>query len=129
MGDRPLAYALREEMLRRLEGRFPDGSPLDVIVCSDVWRLNDESLNTVPTVSIGGPGVNAYSAYLGDKLPSVFVIEDRLIVQADLEWEDLIACCWGMDHALTVQAVEAFMDRYLDDYLDAVLHAIYDEAE
>lgn len=129
VGDRPLAYALREEMLRRLEDRFPDGAPLDVVVCSDVWRLNDDGLRSVPTVSIGGPGVNAYSAFLGDKLASVFVIEDRLIVQADLEWDDLVVCCWGMDHDLTVQAVEAFIDRYLDDYLDAVLHAIYDEAE
>lgn len=129
VGDRPLAYALREEMLRRLEDRFPDGAPLDVIVCSDVWRLNDEGLKTVPTVSVGGPGVNALSAYLGDKIPSVFVIEDRLIVQADLEWEDLMVCCWGMDHDLTVQAVEAFMERYLDDYLDAVLEAVYGEAE
>lgn len=129
MGDRPLAYALREEMITRLENRFPDGAPLEVVVCSDVWRLNDESLKSVPTVSVGGPGVNALTAYMGDKLPSVFVIEDRLIVQADLEWDDLVVCCWGLDHPLTVQAVDAFIDRYLDDYLDAVLHAIYDEAE
>lgn len=114
---------LREEILRRLDDRFPDGSPIDPVVCSDVWRLNDDSLKDVPSISIGGPGVNALTAYFGDKLASVFVIEDRLIVQADLKYDDMAVCCWGMDHELTISAVEAFMDRYLDGFLDAALRA------
>ena len=69
---------LREEVNRRLIDRFGDDLPLDVVVCSDVWRLNDESISTRPTISIGGPGVNALSAFLGDKLSSVFVVEDQL---------------------------------------------------
>ena len=67
------------------------------------------------------PGVNALTAYLGDKLASVFVIEDRLIIQADLEYDDITACCWGMDHELTISAVEAFMERYLNGFVDAAL--------
>ena len=115
------SYMLREEINTRLESRFPDGPPIDAVVCSDVWRLNDESLSQTPTISIGGPGVNALTAYLGDKLSSVFVIEDRLIIQADLEYDDISACCWGMDHELTVSAVDAFIERYLDGFLDAAL--------
>jgi hypothetical protein len=126
VGDRPLAYMLREEILERLEDRFPDGSPLDIVVCSDLWRLNDESLSQVPTISIGGPGVNALTASLGNKLASVFVIEDRLIVQADLDFDDLMVCCWGMNHELTIAAVQAFLDKYLDLYLDAVLRCVLD---
>jgi hypothetical protein len=121
VGDRALAYMLRDEILTRLESRFPDGPPIDPVVCSDVWRLNDESLRETPTISIGGPGVNALTAYLGDKLSSVFVIEDRLIIQADLEFDDITACCWGMDHELTISAVEAFIERYLDGFIDATL--------
>lgn len=127
VGDRPLAYALRKEILSRLDARFPDGPPVDVVVCSDVWRLNDDALKTVPTVSIGGPGVNALTAYLGDKLASVFVIDDQLIVQMDLDFDDMLACCWGMDHDLTIQAVDAFVERYLDDYLDAVIRRVQEE--
>ena len=129
VGDRPLAYSLREDLLGNLEDRFPDGSPIDIVVCSDLWRLNDESLSQVPTISIGGPGVNALTAYLGDKLASVFVIEDQLIVQADLEFDDLMVCCWGMDHELTVAAVQAFVDKYLDAYIDAVLRDVLEHEE
>jgi len=46
-----------------------------VLVCSDVWYLNNDPLRSRPTISIGGPGVNALSAYLADKLPSAFAIE------------------------------------------------------
>ncbi|MHC4976299.1 MAG: hypothetical protein ACYTF7_06800 [Planctomycetota bacterium] len=126
VGDRPIAYSLRQEILTRLEDRFPDGSPLDVVVCSDLWRLNDESLSQIPTVSIGGPGVNALTACLGDKLASVFVIEDRLIVQADLDFDDLTVCCWGMDHDLTISATQAFVEKYLDAYLDAIVRGVLD---
>lgn len=120
IGDRPLAYALRARMNEWLEERFGgDDRPLDVVVCSDVWWLNNDELRDRPTVSIGGPGVNALSAYLADKVPSAFVIEDRLLVQVDLDYDQLLACCWGMDHAQTQGAVSAFMEKYLEGFLEA----------
>lgn len=127
VGDRPLAYMLREEIERRLANRFGDDAPLDPVVCSDVWRLNDESISTRPTISIGGPGVNALSAFLGDKLASVFVVEDQLLIQADLEWNDLSVCVWGMDHERTIAAVQSFVERYLDAFLDASIAQQDDE--
>ncbi len=105
--------------MRRLADRFGDDAPMDPVVCSDVWRLNDESISDRPTISIGGPGVNALSAFLGDKLASVYVVEDQLLIQADLEWNDLSVCVWGMDHERTIAAVQSFVDRYLDAFLDA----------
>ena len=90
-----------------------------VLVCTDVWYLNNDPLRSRPTVSIGGPGVNALSAYLGDKLPSAFAVEDVLLVQADPEFTDAIACCWGRDTRATAAAVDAFTERYLDAFMDA----------
>ena len=55
-------------------------TPLNPMVVSDVWYLNDPSLRNCPAISVGAPGVNALSAYLGDKLPSAFVIDASLNV-------------------------------------------------
>lgn len=119
-GDRPLAYHLREAMLDWRDRNYPDEPLFDVLVVSDVWYLNNEELQSLPVVSIGGPGVNALSANLADKIPSAFVIENVLIVQVDLDFHDRRAVCWGMSHASTVQAVEAFVERYLDGFLSDV---------
>ncbi|MEX2217350.1 MAG: hypothetical protein WD749_01205 [Phycisphaerales bacterium] len=115
--DRPLAYGLRERMLERLAGAGHEGAR--VIVCSDVWYLNNEPLRRRPTVSIGAPGVNALSAFVGDKLPSVFTVDGVMVVQADLEMIDQVVCCWGRDAGATRAAVEAFEERYLGQFLEA----------
>jgi hypothetical protein len=124
MTDRPIAYRLRERMASWLLSKFTDEDPpLTPLVVTDLWYLNDAALRRSPSVSIGGPGVNAFSAYLGDKLPSAFVVDDRLMVQMDLDLTDLVACCWGVDTETTGHAVEAFVDRYLDDFLEAATKA------
>lgn len=129
--DRPIAYALRERIVRWLDARAgadgldapgePDDAPraFDVLVCSDVWWLNNDELRECPTISVGGPGVNALSAYLADKLDSAFVIEDWLMVQLDLDFDEVTACCWGMNHDATIEAVAAFETRYLESFLEA----------
>lgn len=91
--------------------------PCDIVVCSDLWYLNSNELRSRPTVSIGPPGVNALAAYLGDKLPSAFTIEDVLTVQMDLDFVDLIASCWGTSCSRTTSAVEAFSERYLEEFM------------
>lgn len=123
MGDRPIAYRLRQRMSAWLDQRFPtpESRPLVPLVCTDVWYLNDQSLRERPAVAIGGPSVNALSAYLADKLPSAFVIDDVLMVQMDVEVAELLACCWGMSHEDTSAAVDVFIDRYLDTYMRASL--------
>lgn len=105
-----------------------DEAAFDVLVVSDVWYLNNEELQALPVVSIGGPGVNALTANLGDQIPSAFVIENDLIVQVDLDFHDLRAVCWGMDHAATARSVDAFVDRYLESYLDEVTRRIERDA-
>ena len=119
--DRPLAYGLRQRIADWLKAHALPDDPANprVLVCTDVWYLNNDPLRSRPTVSIGGPGVNALSAYLGDKLPSAFAVEDVLLVQADPEFHDPIACCWGRDQPSTAAAVDAFADRYLDAFMEA----------
>jgi hypothetical protein len=120
--DRPLAYHLREQMLARL-GDHPAANGWRVALCTDVWYLNNAELRARPTISVGGPGVNALSAYLGDKLPSAFAIEGRLVVQLDLDYTELLACCWGVNQTATAAAVEAFIDKYLEGFLEAAVGA------
>lgn len=117
--DRPIAYGLRERIAAWLNKRFGEHSPLMPLVVTDVWYLNDTSLKSCPTICIGGPGANALSAYLGDKVPSAFCIDEQLMVQLDLEFDDLIACCWGVNTRTNGAAVQAFEQRYMDQFLDA----------
>jgi hypothetical protein len=119
--DRPVAYRLSDQVRRGLASRHLDAAL--ALVCSDVWYLNNEPLRRRPTISVGAPAVNALTAFLAGRLPSVFTIDDALAIQADLEWIDLAACCWGADHARTAQAVDVFIERYLGDFLDAVAAA------
>jgi hypothetical protein len=118
-GDRPSAYRLRNRMLRGLGRDGGEDPEAPVVVCSDLWYLNRDELRSRPTISVGAPGVNALSAYLGDKLPSAFAIEGVLVVQLDPAFEDRMACCWGVDHAATSAAVDAFCERYLEDFMAA----------
>lgn len=123
--DRPIAYHLRQHVLNCLMEYSGESSvdalPFQPLVMSDVWYLNDASLRTRPTISVGAPGVNALSAFLGSKLPSVFVVDDVMMVQLDLELDDLVACCWGTHAGATRNAVDVFCDRYLDEFLRAAI--------
>lgn len=127
--DRPLAYRFAERVRAWLGERFPDdlegeenaGGQLEPLVCSDVWYLNDRSMRGRPVVSIGGPGVNALTATLADKLSSVFVIDDVMMVQMDPECAELSVCCWGVGPSETAGALDVFCERYMDEFLRAGL--------
>ncbi|HYE62569.1 MAG TPA: hypothetical protein VD997_11295 [Phycisphaerales bacterium] len=115
--DRPIAYRLRERVLHAIQES--DG-PEQVLVCSDLWYLNRDPLRELPTVSIGGPAVNALTAYLADKLPSVFAIDGQLVVQGD--WDKApLACCWGIDAERTAAAADLFAEKYLEAWLGALV--------
>ncbi|MCK4872524.1 MAG: hypothetical protein KAS72_07345 [Phycisphaerales bacterium] len=130
VADRPIAYRLRDAILAWMEEacELDDETlpPVDVVVCTDVWWLNNNELRECPTISVGGPGINALSAYLGDKVPSAFVVDDSLIVQMDVELTDLLACVWGMNHEQTIAAADVFTERYLDSFMRGVLDRLGD---
>jgi hypothetical protein len=123
VSERPLAYRLVDginQWLGQHETDAPNGK-LQPLVCTDIWYLNNSELHSRPAVSIGGPGVNALAAYLHQKLPTVMSVNDRVLVQMDVDLVDTRASAWGIDAAHTVAAVEQFQQRYLDAYLDAVV--------
>ena len=45
MTDRPLAYRLRERMLLWLD-EDSNGSPCEIVVCTDLWYLNADELRS-----------------------------------------------------------------------------------
>jgi hypothetical protein len=121
MADRPLAYALQQGVVRWLDTHRESLSiEIVPVVCCDIWFINQEQLHARPTICVGGPGVNALSAFMAQKLKVAYVRDERLMVQLDPEFVDLRACVWGMDHETTVEAVQIFTERYLDGYLRAV---------
>ncbi len=128
--DRPLAYRLSERIRAWME-KFGQhlNPPILCVVCSDVWYINDESLHGRPTISVGGPGVNALSAYFHDKLNTALARDEQFIIQLDPEFVDLRVSVWGMDHQLTVHALDQFVERYLDAYLRAVATQVEPKAE
>ncbi len=117
--DRATAYAMRDRVVDGLLAQphvQPRTTP-EVLVCCDVWYLNDESMRRTPAISLGAPGVNACTAYLASRLPSAFVIDDVLMVQVGLTADLPLACCWGTTPGGTRQAADIFCERYLADYL------------
>lgn len=120
--DRPIAYALRSRVMETLV-RLREAPARDdqVVVCSDVWYLNTDSLRACSVISIGGPGVNALTAYLGDKIPSAVAIEGEFVVQYDVSTHEPIAACWGASDRGTRTAVDAFAARFLEPFVRASL--------
>ena len=122
VADRPLAYGLRQRIHEWFDQRAGEiNVAVRCVVCSDIWYVNQPDLARHPTISLGGPGVNALSAYFAQKLARAFVRDNQMIIQLDPEFVDLRVCIWGMNHELTVEALELFNHRYLEGYLRAVV--------
>lgn len=120
--DRPLAYRL----LRRIEAwakRHRDQMSLAMhpVICTDLWYINHAQLQKRPTICLGGPGVNALSAYFAQNLPDdqKNQPDPRVLIQIDPDFTDLRVCVWGSDHDLTVKGLQLFNRRYLDGFLRA----------
>jgi hypothetical protein len=135
LGDRPLAYRIEQEIRDRLvtllEPPEPGEPPrLAPVVVSDVYYLNNDDAQKGPTISIGGPGMNALSASLVEQLPTPVAIENALVVQMDLDMNDLRCAIWGMNHLDTVRAVDTFIAKgYLDTFVNGVVERLDDDDE
>ncbi len=118
--DRPLGYELCERIRQWVAAHGDDlHDPMEPVVCSDVWYVNKKELQSRPTISIGGPGVNALAAYYAQKLDASMIEDDQIVVQLDPEFVDLRVCVWGVDHEQTRRALELFVDQKLDGFLRA----------
>lgn len=113
--DRPWAYWLRERILEAIG----EATPESVVVCSDLWVLNQPPLRSRPTIAVGAPEFNALSAYLAPRLPSVLAVDGRFVVLMHEGAGAPNVCCWGRDADATGAAVEGFAQRHLEEFLEA----------
>ncbi|QQE11392.1 hypothetical protein JD969_18135 [Planctomycetota bacterium] len=126
--DRPLAYQLQSKISDWINEHDQYlNVRIDPIVCSDIWFLNNQELQRRPVICIGGPGVNALSAYFAKFIPDddeEEPREPRVLIQIDPEFTDLHACIWGTNHELTRKGLDLFSEQYLDPYMRAVANQV-----
>ena len=123
--DRPLGYYLK----RRIEEALSTGlgtsatkktgdiSDYQVRVIADFRWIHDEFLQGLPTISLGGPGVNALAHRWLEEVPISLAYNDRFFIQMDPELSEPRVSIWGMDNPTTQIAVSVFLDRFLSPYL------------
>jgi hypothetical protein len=113
--DRPLAYDLKREINARAAG----GEGRAGVVVTDVWVMNNDLGDFFPAISLGGPGVNAFTAQLYEDLPVALARDQDVFIQVANDGKR--AALWGMDRDGTREAVETFVKNgLLDRFLDLV---------
>ena len=116
--DRPLAYYLKQRIeLAPIEGDPPLG-PFRVRVVADFRWIHEKKLQTLPTISIGGPGVNALARDWLEVVPVSLAVDEQYYIQMDPDLEEPRASIWGMDNASTQIAVSVFLERFLPRFLE-----------
>lgn len=120
--DRPLGYYLKqrvEEAVKATAGQSDhDVSDYQVRVVADFRWIHDEFLQSLPTISLGGPGVNALAHRWLEDVPISLAYNERYFIQMDPELTEPHASIWGMDNATTQIAVSVFLNRFLPRFLD-----------
>jgi hypothetical protein len=127
--DRPLAYYLKQQIelaLAALDSPAEDERP-GVAVVADLRWLHDEVLQPLPTISLGGPGVNFLSQRWVEELPLSLAVDNQYYVQMDPDLEEPRVSLWGMDNATTQVAVSAFLQRFLPRFLERCLSIEVDD--
>jgi hypothetical protein len=132
--DRPLGYFLKQKIEDALEHGAQTGrrglDDYQVRVVADFRWIHDEPLQSLPTISLGGPGVNALSHRWLEEVPVSLAFSERYFIQMDPELAEPRASIWGMDNASTQIAVSVFVDRFLPRFLDrcatATAHLTFD---
>ena len=120
--DRPLGYYLKQRIEQALgeavaEGRHGlDGYVVRVV--ADFRWIHDEPLQSLPTISLGGPGVNALAHRWLEEVPVSLAFSERYFIQMDPDLAEPRASVWGMDNATTQIAVSVFVDRFLPRFLE-----------
>src|SRR5271165_2690916 len=124
--DRPLAYYLKQQIEERL-GVSSQGADLmssqascnyQVRVIADFRWIHDEFLQSLPTISLGGPGVNALSHRWLEEVPISLAFNERYFIQMDPDLNEPRVSIWGMDNPTTQIAVSIFLDRFLPPFLE-----------
>jgi hypothetical protein len=122
--DRPLGYYLKqriEEAVKATAGQSEAGhdvSDFQVRVVADFRWIHDEFLQGLPTISLGGPGVNALAHRWLEEIPISLAYNERYFIQMDPDLTEPHVSIWGMDNATTQIAVSVFLARFLPRFLE-----------
>jgi hypothetical protein len=120
--DRPLGYYLKQRIEQSLSEAVTAGQhdleDYAVRVVADFRWIHDEPLQSLPTISLGGPGVNALAHRWLEEIPVSLAYSERYFIQMDPELTEIRASVWGMDNATTQIAVSVFLDRFLRRFLE-----------
>jgi hypothetical protein len=117
--DRPLAYYLKQRIEHVLSESVADGLEGYVVrVVADFRWIHDDPLQNLPTISLGGPGVNALAQRWLEEVPVSLAFGERYFIQMDPDLAEPRASVWGMDNATTQIAVSVFIDRFLPRFLE-----------
>ena len=116
--DRPLAYYLKERIDRSLVESSPPLGPFRVRVVADFRWIHEKKLQALPTISVGGPGVNALARDWLEEVPVSLAVDEQYYIQMDPDLEEARASVWGMDNSTTQIAVSVFLDRFLPRFLE-----------
>jgi hypothetical protein len=120
--DRPLGYYLKQRIEQSLTQAIALGQQglTDYLVrlVADFRWIHDEPLQSLPTISLGGPGVNALAHRWLEEVPVSLAFSERYFIQMDPELIEPRASIWGMDNTTTQIAVSVFVDRFLPRFLE-----------
>jgi hypothetical protein len=116
--DRPLAYYLKQRVEQALTPPGASHVPFQVLVIADFRWIHDEPLQALPTISVGGPGVNALAHRWLEEVPVSMAVDEQYYIQMDPDLEEPRASSWGMDNATTQIAVSVFVERFLPRFLE-----------
>jgi hypothetical protein len=122
--DRPLGYYLKqriEEALKVTAGQPEPGhdvSDYQVRVVADFRWIHDEFLQGLPTISLGGPGVNALAHRWLEEVPISLAYNERYFIQMDPDLTEPHVSIWGMDNPTTQIAASVFLGRFLPRFLE-----------
>ncbi len=113
--DRPLAYYLKQQVESLLE---EDDDPPPVRVIADFRWISEDSLQRLPTISLGGPGVNLLAQRWLEEVPVSLAVDEQYYIQMDPDLEEPHVSIWGMDNATTQIATSAFVQKFLPRFLE-----------
>jgi hypothetical protein len=117
--DRPLAYYLKQQVEQQITAQgAAEVISLETRVVADFRWLNEEAWQHLPTISLGGPGVNALTHRWLEDVPLSLTVDGQYYIQMDPDLSELRVSIWGMDNSTTQIAVSAFIQRYLPRFLE-----------
>src|SRR5262249_45029913 len=115
--DRPLAYYLKERIERSLDESDPPLGPFQVRVVADFRWIHEKKLQTLPTISIGGPGVNALARDWLEEVPVSLAVDEQYYIQMDPDLDEPRARVWGVNNTTTQIARSVFLARLPPHFL------------